>query len=521
MSPSRHSGPEPLPAWRRLGDLARDVGAAPAVRDEVFSRRVGPLFADYSKERIDARVCQALVALATERALPAAIAELFAGAHVNATEDRAALHTELRKPAGEAQAEVRRERERFLRFAEDVRGGRCRGLTGEAIRAVVHVGIGGSHLGPELAVDALGAGGGGDDPEVRFLANIDGAAVERALAGLQPATTLVTVASKSFETLETRVNAETLRRWFLPLGSAADAAGCHFAAVTGNTAAARDFGVPAARSFRLWDWVGGRFSLWSAVGLPVAIALGREAFEKLLAGARLLDAHFASAPLAENLPATLALLQIWNTNFLGATSHAVLPYDHRLRLLPAYLQQLEMESNGKSVRVDGEPTATHTAPVVWGGEETGGQHAFHQLLHQGTRAFSADFIACARPGHGLPEHHEWLLANCLAQSKALAEGRDADSPHQRVRGGHPSTTLLLDALTPESLGALLALYEHKVFAAGAIWGINSFDQWGVEVGKALAATIHQQLRTADAPEQDASTRALLRELRTTSKGAAL
>ena len=510
MLPSRPSGPEQLPAWRRLGDLAREVAQAPAAGGEAFARRVGPVFADYSKERIDGRVCQALVELATESALPAAIADLFAGAHVNATEDRAALHTELRKPDGEAKAEVRRERERFLHFAEEVRAGRCRGLTGEPIRAVVHVGIGGSHLGPELAVEALG---NGDGPEVRFLANVDGAAVEQALAGLQPATTLAIVASKSFETLETRVNAETLRRWFLPLGDAADVVDCHFAAVTGNTAAARAFGVPTERLFPLWDWVGGRFSLWSAVGLPAAIAIGQEAFEELLAGAHLMDTHFASAPLAENLPATLALLQIWNTNFLGATSHAVLPYDHRLRLLPAYLQQLEMESNGKSVRVDGEPTATHTAPVVWGGEETGGQHAFHQLLHQGTRAFSADFIVCARPGHGLPEHHEWLLANCLAQSKALAEGRSAESPHKRVRGGHPSTTLLLDALTPESLGALLALYEHKVFAAGAIWRINSFDQWGVQLGKALAATIHEQLRAADAPEQDASTRSLMREIR--------
>lgn len=492
-----------------MGHLARDVGHAPAAR-EVFARRVGPLFADYSKERINGRVCQALVELATESGLPAAIAGLFAGAHVNATEGRAALHTELRKPAGEAKAKVRRERERFLRFAEELRGGRCRGRTGERIRAVVHVGIGGSHLGPALALDALGAG---DGPEVRFLANVDGAAVERALAGLQPATTLVIVASKSFGTLETRVNAETLRRWFLPLGGGADAVGCHFAAVTGNAAAARDFGVPPERLFPLWDWVGGRFSLWSAVGLPVATVLGRKAFEEMLAGARLMDTHFASAPLPENLPVMLALLQIWNTNFLGATSHAVLPYDHRLRLLPAYLQQLEMESNGKSVRLDGQPTATHTAPIVWGGEETGGQHAFHQLLHQGTRAFSADFIVCARPRHDLPAHHEWLVANCLAQSKALAEGRGAESPHKRVRGGHPSTTLLLDALTPESFGALLALYEHKVFAAGAIWRINSFDQWGVEAGKALAATIHEQLLGGDAPEQDASTRALLRELR--------
>ena len=512
MSPPGSKAPEQLAAWQRLGALARDVDRATDTRyDHGFSQRLGPLFLDFAKQRVDARVRDALVDLASESALPAAIADLFAGARVNHTEARPALHTELRKPAAEAKAEVGRERERFLRFAEDVRSGRCRGVTNERFRAVVHVGIGGSHLGPELARDALDAGG--HRPEVRFLANVDGTAVERALAGLQPASTLVIVASKSFETLETRVNAETLQRWFAPLGNLAKAVRRHFVAVTCNTAAAQDFGVAPERLFHLWDWIGGRFSLWSAVGLPVAIAVGRQSFEAMLAGAHLVDAHFADAPLRTNVPITFALLQIWNTNFLGATSHAVLPYDHRLRLLPAYLQQLEMESNGKSVRVDGEPTATHTAPVVWGGEETGGQHAFHQLLHQGTRAFSADFLACARSGHDLPEHHDWLLANCLAQSKALAEGRADGQPHKQVRGGHPSTTILLDALTPESLGALLALYEHKVFAAGAIWRINSFDQWGVELGKALAETIRDQLHTADAPRQDASTRALLREIR--------
>lgn len=512
MSPPCPKAPEQLAAWGRLGALARRASrASGASSGQAFSQRLGPLFLDFAKERLDSGVRKALVDLASESALPAAIADLFAGARVNNTEARPARHTELRKPAAEVEAEVGRERERFLRFAEDVRSGRCRGVTSERFRAVVHVGIGGSHLGPELARDALDTGG--DRPEVRFLANVDGAAVERALAGLQPASTLVIVASKSFDTVETRVNAETLRRWFSPLGGVADAVRCHFAAVTGNMEAARDFGVAAERRFRLWDWIGGRFSLWSAVGLPVAIAVGRKPFEAMLAGAHLVDAHFASAPLQANVPALLALLQIWNTNFLGATSHAVLPYDHRLRLLPAYLQQLEMESNGKSTRVDGEPTATHTAPIVWGGEETGGQHAFHQLLHQGTRAFSADFLACARPGHGLPAHHDWLLANCLAQSKALAEGLAAELPHKRVRGGHPSTTILLDALTPESLGALLALYEHKVFAAGVIWRINSFDQWGVQLGKALATTIHDQLRATDAPGQDASTRALLREIR--------
>ena len=502
--------PERLAAWRRLGVLARDAERSRRA-NRALSQRLGPLFVDYSKERIDSDVRRALADLATESGLEAAVAALFAGAQVNETEGRAALHTELRKPAAQARPEVRRERERFLRFAEEVRDGRCRGATGAPIRAIVHVGMGGSHLGPQLALDALRTGG--DGPEVRFLANIDGAAVEQALAGLAPATTVAIIASKSFETLEVRVNAQTLRRWFSHLGEAPAVAHSHFAAVTGNADAARDFGVATERRFTLWDWVGGRFSLWSAMGLPVAIGLGREAFEDLLAGAHLVDTHFASAAPQENLPALLALLQIWNTNFLGATSHAVLPYDYRLRLLPAYLQQLEMESNGKSTRMDGEPTGTHTAPVVWGGEETGGQHAFHQLLHQGTRAFSADFIACARPGHDLSAHHDWLLANCLAQSKAFAEGCPSESAHRRVRGGHPSTTILLDALGPESLGALLALYEHKVFAAGAIWGINSFDQWGVQLGKALAEAIHEQLSATDAPHQDPSTRALLAEIR--------
>lgn len=506
--------PEQRAAWRRLATLARTAPARPA---EAFAHRLGPLFVDCAKERVDEAVRQALVALAAESGLEAAIADLLAGACVNRTEGRAALHTELRKPAAAARSEVRRERERFLRFADALRNGQHRGLTGAPIRAVVHVGIGGSHLGPELALDALR--GKDDAPDMRFLANVDGAAVERALRGLQPATTLAIVASKSFDTLETRVNAATLRRWFAPLGSMADVARRHFATVTGNADAARAFGVAPARQFPLWDAVGGRFSLWSAVGLPVAIGLGRGPFEEMLAGAHLVDAHFASTPLDANVPALFALLQVWNTNFLGASSHAVLPYDHRLRLLPAYLQQLEMESNGKSTRLDGAPTAIDTAPVIWGGEETGGQHAFHQLLHQGTRTFSADFIVCARPDHDLPEHHDWLLANCLAQSKALAEGSapapdgDGTSAHKRVVGGHPSTTILLDSLSPAALGALLALYEHKVFCAGALWQINSFDQWGVQLGKALATRIHAQLQAGATPDQDASTRALLAEVR--------
>ena len=501
--------PEQLKAWRRLGVLAeKRAGEAQrhdAAQLEARSARLGPLLVDHAKQRVDAEVVGALAALASESRLEAAVAALFAGTVVNATENRPALHTALRALADDvpplAQAAVA-EQARFLAFAEGVRCGTQRGHTGKPIRTVVHIGIGGSHLGPQLVCEALA---GQSDPEIRFLANVDGHAATRTLAGLDPATTLVVVVSKSFTTLETRINAETARSWFLERTCAPAALAEHFVAVTANARAAAEFGVPSARCFAMWDWVGGRYSLWSAAGLPIAIALGREAFEALLAGARLVDVHFRRTPIARNIPALLALLQVWNTNFLGAATHAVLAYDQRLRLLPDYLQQLEMESNGKSVRADGEAVTTHTAPVIWGGEESNGQHAFHQLLHQGTRAFSADFIAAATPHHRLAEHHSWLLANCLAQSKAMWEGRAGGAPHQRVRGGHPSTTIVLDALTPRALGALLALYEHKVFCAGVIWQINSFDQWGVELGKELAGPIRDALAGTAAAAGDLAT----------------
>ena len=499
-----------MPAWRQLATLAAEQRAAEdEERFANFSQRLGPLLVDCSKERIDHDVQSALVDLALQSELALAIADLFAGATVNDTENRSALHMELRKPKAAAKPAVRETRERFLGLAEKIRAGAWRGFSGKTIDTVLHVGIGGSHLGPELAVDALAAANA--SPRVRFLANIDGAAASKALEGLDPASTLVVVASKSFTTLETRVNAETLKQWFAAAG--AREPDKHFIAVTGNREAARAFGIADEWCLPMPDSVGGRYSLWSAVGLPVAVAIGQAAFEDMLAGAYEVDAHFASAPVAANLPIRLALLQVWNTNFLGAGSHAILPYDHRLRLLPAYLQQLEMESNGKSVR-RGESTATHTAPIIWGGEESGGQHAFHQLLHQGTRTFSADFIVCARPGHGLPSHHDWLLANCLAQSKAMREGHDADAPYKRVPGGHGTTTIVLDELTPRALGAVLALYEHKVFSSAMIWQINPFDQWGVQLGKALADAIRKQLRgDDDYSGQDSSTRGLLAELR--------
>lgn len=498
--------PEELPAWRRLGKLAERPLDWSGDRFAEFSARLGPLLVDYSKQRIDAEVSAALLDFAEASGLTQAIRDFCDGAVVNRTENRPARHMSLRS-AGAAGP--------FLDLAEAVRDGRWLGRTGKPVRAVVHVGIGGSHLGPELACGALAPTPALD---IRFLANVDGSAVDAALRCLDPTETLAIIASKSFSTLETRVNAEALRDWF----GHPNALERHFLAVTANEAAAREFGVPAANVLSVDDAVGGRYSLMSAVGLPIAIAIGRAGFESFLEGARMVDRHFETAPLGRNIPAILALLQVWNTNFRGAASHAVLPYDHRLRLLPDYLQQLEMESNGKSVREDGEPARTHTAPIVWGGEETGGQHAFHQLLHQGTRAFSADCIACIRPDHDRPEHHAWLLANCLAQSQALMEGRGLDelpdeplSRHRELRGGHPTTTILLDALTPQSLGALLALYEHKTFAAAVLWQINPFDQWGVELGKELAPPIHAKLTGAQSAGQaplDFSTAGLLREI---------
>ncbi|MCY3837782.1 MAG: glucose-6-phosphate isomerase [Gammaproteobacteria bacterium] len=516
MSASHSKRPQDLGAWQRLAGLAKPRTGKPVTgRATARSRRLGPIFIDFSKQALDDEVAEALTVLASESNLASAIDGMFSGARINSTEGRPVQHTLLRAPSETCPEEVATERERFLALADAVRSGQRRGYTGKPFEIVVVIGIGGSQLGPELVVDALRPP---HAPEVRFLANIDGDAAVRALAGLDPATTLVIFVSKSFTTLEARVNAQTVRSWFLERTVQPRVVEEHFLAVTANQAAAREFGIAPDNRFAMWDWVGGRFSLWSAAGLPIAIALGRGGFEDLLAGAHMVDDHFRETPLGDNIPVLLALIAIWNTNFHGAATHAVLPYDRRLRLLAGYLQQLEMESNGKSVRRDGHGVGTHTAPVVWGGEETNGQHAFHQLLLQGTRAFSADFIAVVRAGHALDGHHEWLLANCLAQSKAMLEGRVADGPlaeHRSVPGGHPSTTLLLDELSPRSLGALLALYEHKVFCLGAIWQINAFDQWGVELGKELAGPIHEELATGEVrgTPHDASTAGLLTQIR--------
>jgi glucose-6-phosphate isomerase len=522
-----------LPEWGRLGDLAVELIKRPLSdivgtrgRFDALSLRCADLFIDFSKQRIDDRVLAAFQALGRAIDLPGALTNLMSGAIVNPSERRPALHTALRAPYAQRPIAVRdvveRESGRIADFVEKVRDGRWRGFSGRAIRDVVHIGIGGSHLGPELVVEAL-VHYRSPTLKFRFLANVDGSALDAALEGLHPETTLFIVASKSFGTMETRINATSIRSWFLERTGRLDAIPRHFVAISANVEAARAFGMPADNVFAMWDWVGGRYSLWSAVGLPIAIAIGWEEFVNLLEGANEVDRHALTTPLARNAPALLALIGVWNYNMLGAQSHAVLAYDRRLRLLPPYLQQLEMESNGKSTRSDGTAVDVQTMPALWGGEETNGQHAFHQQLHQGNRSFSADFIACINPGRRHGDHHQWLLANYLAQSEALLLGRragDADTAlaaQRSMPGNRPSTSILLDDLSPRSLGALLALYEHKTFCQGMIWQINPFDQWGVELGKVLSESIHTELGSGSSTRHDPSTTGLIQRIRSASQ----
>jgi len=499
--------PETTKSWKVLSRLANGKSERNAVLRRI---EAAGILADLTKQRLPDSVLDALLALATEMALPAAIEALFTGEIVNRTEQRAALHTALRAPEQERPAiarEVSPVMARVLDLADDVRSGAWRGRSGRTITDVVHIGIGGSHLGPELAVDAL-THPWQQGPRIHFVANIDGTALNRALAGLDPGRTLFVIVSKSFSTLETRVNAEHARAWFLERTTDAAAIERHFIAVSTNLEAAAAFGIPTKNVYPLWDWVGGRFSVWSPVGLPIALAIGRDGFLEFLAGGHAMDTHFRNTPLPENLPVLMALTGVWNYNFLGVTSQAILPYSERLRLLPDFLQQLIMESNGKSVHQDGSPLGVHSMPIVWGGRGTNGQHAYHQLLHQGTRSFAADFIIVAR-GEPPADQHRWLNANALAQSQAMLQGQTDPDPHRQVAGGKPTTTLVLPALDPASLGALIALYEQMVFCQGILWDINSFDQWGVELGKRLAIPIYEQLGGKSTLGQDASTRGLI------------
>ena len=522
-TPSKHAHPPAgeLPAWKRLAKLAakashRDLAKLleDSERGGALRLSVGGILFDFSKQKVTLPILNALLDLAEERRWAEQREALTAGAPVNFTEGRAALHTALRDPASRqtkaAGEEVAQTRQRLLEFAEAVRRGERQGYLGDAFTHVLHIGIGGSQLGPQLVTEALG--GAGQPLQVLYVANIDDHAIEAALAALRPETTMFVIASKTFSTLETLANAAAARSWFLERSNRRDALRRHFFAVTANAAGAAEFGLPPDNVFPLWDWVGGRFSLWSAVGLPIALGLGKTGFEALLAGAHAMDRHFQQAPPHGNAPLLAALIDIWNYNFLGVGQHLFLPYDHRLRRLPTHLQQLITESNGKRTRRDGADVGLHTAAAVWGGEGTNSQHAFHQMLHQGTRAFTADFILSAEAGSGWSEGRRWLLANGIAQGQALALGWRSDDPHQAAPGNHGANTLVLDRLDPRNLGALLAFFEHRVFCQGVIWDINSFDQWGVEFGKKLAKHIYHQLGKGAALTQDDSTRALLAHL---------
>jgi glucose-6-phosphate isomerase len=485
----------------------REALRGDAARVSRFGIEAPHVFADLSKNLIDPAAEDLLLALAQECGLPALRDAMFAGAPINHTEGRAVMHWLLRSPAGSADGAVAAELskvhatlEPMLAFAGQVRGD-------AAITDVVNIGIGGSDLGPQMAVVAL------DEfvipgKRFHFVSNVDGHELDAVLRRLKPESTLFLVASKTFTTLETMTNARSARRWFTDSGGTDVAR--HFAALTTNVEAAAEFGI--RRTFGFWDWVGGRYSMWSAIGLPVAIAIGAPGFKALLAGAHAMDEHFRTAPLAQNLPVRLALLDLWYRNFHGFTSRSVAPYHSALRRVPAYLQQLEMESNGKRVDRQGRPLTYGTSPVVWGEPGTNGQHAYFQMLHQGTDVVPVEFIAVRRAAHQLQDHHPQLLANVLAQAQALMLGAEDPGGHKHFPGNRPSTFLLLERLDPASLGALIALYEHRVFCAGALWGINSFDQWGVELGKVLAKDIAPRLASGNTDGLDASTAALLGRL---------
>ncbi|MBI3150030.1 MAG: glucose-6-phosphate isomerase [Betaproteobacteria bacterium] len=518
-------------------NIARDGGpdsralfAAEPERFAHWSFQCGDLLVDFSKQRWHAEALAALLALAEQTALSDWINALFAGAHVNNTEDRAAMHWALRRstvdvnsPSG-LETEVLRVRKRMYTLAEGLRGGRQLGATGRPLSCIVNLGIGGSDLGPRLVCDALIPFA---QPNLRaaFVANVDGAELSRVLHDAPPESTLFVVTSKTFTTQETLRNALSARDWLRAKLGAEASIGAHFLAVTANPSAAGEFGIDAERILPMWDWVGGRYSVWSAVGFTVAAMIGPAAFELFLKGAAVVDEHFRKRPLARNVPVLMAMVGIWNRNFLGYPDHAVVPYARGLELFAAYLQQLEMESNGKSVARDGKLATPVTCPAVWGTVGTSGQHAYFQWLHQGTLGAPVDFVLIARGESRLPDHQEMLLANALAQAQALLHGKEqavADAEHpgapqlaaqRSFAGGRPSTTLVLPELDPFHLGQLLALYEHKTFAQGVLWGVNPFDQWGVELGKTLAAPLLNALRGGLEPNAlDGSTRGLLRHL---------
>jgi glucose-6-phosphate isomerase len=540
------SSPREQPAWADLerqaaeleGKHLRELFAAAPDRGETMTAAAEGLYLDYSKHRVTGETLRLLVALAEQCGVAERREAMFRGDHINVSEDRAVLHVALRMPrerslvvdGADVVKEVHEVLDRMSAFAERVRGGDWKGHTGKPIRNVVNIGIGGSDLGPVMAYEAL-RHYSRREMTFRFVSNVDATDFAESTRDLDPAETLFVVSSKTFTTLETMTNAHTARRWALDaLGDEAAVAN-HFVAVSTNADGVSEFGISTDNMFGFWDWVGGRYSMDSAIGLSTMLAIGPEGFRDMLAGFHAIDEHFRSAPLADNVPALMGLLCAWYGNFLGAQTVAVLPYDQYLHRFPAYLQQLTMESNGKHVRLDGARVDYDTGAIFWGEPGTNGQHSFYQLIHQGTRLIPCDFIGFMRSLNPLGEHHDLLISNVFAQPEALAFGKTPEEvraegtaedvvPHRVMEGNRPSSVILAERLDPATLGKLVALYEHSVFTQGAIWGIDSFDQWGVELGKVLAKRIVPELQADEEPElaHDSSTNALIRRYRAARRG---
>ena len=536
------SNPTELPAWKALAanrdqiakTTLKELFATDPSRGERLNAEACGIFLDYSKNRVTDETLNLLVDLAKECGLEAHRDKMFAGEKINITEDRAVLHIALRAPKGEVikvdgidvVPEVHKVLGEMGGFADRIRSGEWKGHTGKRIRNVINVGIGGSDLGPVMAYEALRHY---SDREMtfRFVSNVDGTDFAEAVRDLDPAETLFIIASKTFTTLETMTNAHSARDWSLAgLGGEIKTVAKHFVAVSTNAAKVSEFGIDTANMFGFWDWVGGRYSMDSAIGLSTMIAIGPKNFSDLLAGFHDMDEHFRTAPLDKNLPVLLGLLAVWYNDFFGAQSIAVLPYEQYLKRFPAYLQQLTMESNGKSIRLDGEHVTADTGPIYWGEPGTNGQHSFYQLIHQGTRLIPCDFIGFYKALNTLGHHHNYLISNIFAQAEALAFGKTPEqvkaegtpdwlNPHRVFEGNRPSNVIMADKLDPRTLGTLVALYEHSVFTQGAVWGINSFDQWGVELGKQLAQHIIPELESPTEPDlkHDSSTNALIRRYR--------
>jgi glucose-6-phosphate isomerase len=529
--------------WTTLGTLRgelegyhiRDMFESDPFRFEKMHLKIGPMLIDYSKHRVTADVLRALFDLARAANVEERRDSMLAGERVNETEGRAALHTALRNHSPEpayvdgvdVMPAVKAVLSRMRSFTEAVRGGDWVGHSGQKIRTVINIGIGGSDLGPAMVEQALGFF---SDPDLafHFVSNVDGTDIASALSNADPGSTLFVVASKTFTTQETMTNAETAKSWLLAHFADQAATARHFVAVSTNEEKVTEFGIDPQNMFEFWDWVGGRYSLWSSIGMTIALAVGMDNFEQFLAGAHEIDVHFANAPLERNAPVIMAMLGVWYINFWDAESHAIIPYDQYLSRFSAYFQQGDMESNGKSVRMDGTKIGYNTGPIIWGEPGTNGQHAFFQLLHQGTRLVPADFILAARSHHPLGRHHAMLTANFLAQTRALMLGKtteearadleavgvaDADylARHKTYAGNQPTTSLMVPEIDPRTLGMLVALYEHKIFVQGAVWGVNSFDQWGVELGKQLAGDLLPMVehQSSDESTLDSSTAGLL------------